>query len=79
MPSPFTEEEQIRMALVQWWHGDARLGMTATYCTLRDAVRRLKRADTELRRAGNADNPERLNRAGTDYAVAKINLFKLVK
>lgn len=30
MPSPFPPEEQIRMALVQWWHGDARLGMTAT-------------------------------------------------
>ncbi len=53
--------------------------ITSTYCTLRDAVRRLKRADVELRRAGNADDPKRLNEAGTSYAIAKINLFKLVK
>lgn len=53
--------------------------ITQSYCDLRDATRRLKRADTELRRAGNADDPERLNRAGTAYAIAKSNLFKFVK
>lgn len=45
---------------------------------MRKAVRRLKRADTEMDRAGNVDDPPRLNKAGTAYAMAKISLFKLV-
>lgn len=53
--------------------------ITNTYCVLRDATRRLKRADTEMTRATNAGDPDRLNKAGTAYAIAKINLFKLVK
>jgi hypothetical protein len=51
----------------------------AAYATLRGAVNRVKRADTEMRRAENSDDAQRLNRAGTAYAVAKIQLFKLVK
>lgn len=44
----------------------------------RKAVRRFHNADTELRRAENAGDPERLNKAGTAYALAKINLFKFI-
>lgn len=46
---------------------------------LRKAVRRLKRADTETSRADNSGEPVRINKAGTAYAMAKINLFNLVR
>lgn len=53
--------------------------VTTAYVAMRAAVRRYRHADTELRRAENSDDPERLNRAGTRYAIAKINLVKHLK
>lgn len=41
------------------------------------AVARLRRADDENRRACQAGEQPRLNRAGTDYAVAKFKLFQV--
>lgn len=41
------------------------------------AVRRLERADIELRRAISSGDGERQNKAGTAYAVAKARLYRL--
>ncbi len=49
----------------------------ATKALLVKAIKRLRRAETELRRAISAADPERQNRAGTSYAIAKIKLFDL--
>jgi hypothetical protein len=51
--------------------------LSPAYEAMAKAVRRFKNADTELRRAENAGDPIRLNKAGTAYAIAKINLMKL--
>lgn len=48
MPNPYTDEELIRLALVQWWHGDARLGMTATEMQ-KSLLGRLKQRGIEIR------------------------------
>jgi hypothetical protein len=40
------------------------------------AIRSFERADTEYRRARNADAQPRLNKAGSAFRVAKARLFK---
>jgi len=42
---------------------------------LQKAVRTFRNADTEYRRASNAGEQPRLNRAGTRYACAKYAMF----
>ena len=51
--------------------------MMATKAELLKAIKRLRNAETEMRRAMSAADPERQNRAGTVYAIAKIRLFGL--
>lgn len=41
-------DELIRLALTQWWHGDARLGMTATEAR-ESLLARLKQRGIEIR------------------------------
>ena len=42
-------------------------------------IRTFERADTEYRRACNSGEQPRLMKAGTNYEVAKINLFAAAK
>ncbi len=46
---------------------------------LRRAVWRFERADTELRRADNAGEQPRLQKAGNRYAMARIHLFNTAR
>lgn len=46
---------------------------------IKKALRRLRNADVELRRAANSGDTVRINKAGTSYAMAKINLFHLMQ
>lgn len=54
----------------------ADMSASARLTRLLQAVYRFQRADTERRRAINAADPERINRAGGSYVVAKFKLFK---
>lgn len=49
-----------------------------TKANLIAAVKSLRKADTEYRRAIAAAEQPRLSKAGTRYAIAKISLFHLV-
>lgn len=52
---------------------------TFLIATMAKAIRRLERADIELKRAiASGEQPRQAN-AGTSYALAKFNLFKLIK
>jgi hypothetical protein len=46
---------------------------------LEKAVRSFQRADTEYRRAKNADEQPRLSKAGTRYQCAKWRMFEALK
>ena len=46
---------------------------------LRAAIRSFERADTEMRRAENAGEQPRLQRAGNRWATARYRLFQAAK